>query len=73
MSAYHAVELAITTLAVAGSAAYVLRGWVARLASRRNKAAAAGCASCNDCGACEPPKSPPKEAPLRFMRNAARR
>lgn len=71
MSAYHAAELAITTLAVAGSGAYVLRGWVARLSGRRRKAAAAGCSSCNDCGSCGPapaPSAAPKEAPIKFVR-----
>ena len=71
MSAYHAVELAITTLAVAGSGAYVLRGWVMRLAGRRRRAAAAGCSSCNDCGSCGPAPTAPaalKEAPIKFVR-----
>jgi hypothetical protein len=71
MSTYHAIELALTGLAVAGSAAYVMRGWWAKLRGRAAKAAAAGCSSCNDCGACAP-SAPSSEAPIRLVRGAAR-
>ena len=71
MSTYHAFELAITGLAVAGSGAFVLRGWWAKLRGRAAKAAATGCSSCNDCGACGS-STPPGEAPVRFVRGAAR-
>ena len=70
MSAYHVVEVAITTLAVAGSAGFVMRGWIARLAGRRARAAAAGCSSCNDCGSCGPAPSAPAEAPIRIVRRS---
>jgi hypothetical protein len=71
MSVYHAVELAITGLAVAGSAAFVLRGWARKLFAGRRGASsnAGGCASCNDCGACAP-AAPPREAPIRLVRRA---
>jgi len=72
MSAYHAVELAVTGLAVAGSAAFVLRGWWAKLRGRAAKVAAAGCSSCNDCGACAPAAPASREAPITFVRGAAR-
>jgi hypothetical protein len=74
MSAYHAVELVLTTLAVGASAVFVLRGWLSRLlASRRGSALTrpGGCSSCNDCGACEP-VSRGNGSPLRFIRDAAR-
>ena len=71
MSTYHAVELMLTGLAVAGSAAFVLRGWWSRLRGRAAKAAAAGCSSCNDCGACAP-SAAPREASIRLVRGAAR-
>ena len=65
MSTYHAIELALTGLAVTGSAAFVLRGWWAKWRGRAAKAAAAGCSSCV-------PSAPPREAPVRFVRGAAR-
>ena len=71
MSTYHAIELALTGLAVVGSAAFVLRGWWAKWRGRAAKAAAAGCSSCNDCGACAP-SAPAREAPIRLVRGAAR-
>ena len=71
MGTYHAVELAITGLCVAGSAAFVLRGWWFKMRGRAARAAAAGCSSCNDCGSCSP-QAAPNERPIRIVRGAAR-
>ena len=73
MPAYHLFEIAVIAVAVAGSLLFVCRRWLRRLiAGARGKpmarAAAGGCASCNDCGSCAPKAKEPVERPMAFVR-----